>query len=360
MSKSSLYDVLPSDRSVRLLHLHPGHDDELLSCSLQVYDDYATVPQYHALSYCWGDPNLRADLVCNGRMHAVPSSLYAALCQLRTKQCLKVWADAICIDQDNVPERNQQVSIMANIYGHASSVFIWIPPEGVRPGEVIPMIRALAGRIHETCGGEDSLDRWLRLVPFDDDKGSWLSNAYAISPTDFPVAAWRSLWQFYQAPWFFRVWVIQEVRQGPDVSLLCGSSEIEWNLVALTASWIWFMTTQDSTFHWKREFFPLYDGFVNANLMWDQTLSTRREAPFLSVLHLTRAFQSTDPRDKVFAMLHHRIIREVSDEHGVIMERILHPQPDIVSREWFLGKILTCHVTNLAFPGNRYSSWLTG
>ncbi|KAF1844477.1 uncharacterized protein K460DRAFT_282392 [Cucurbitaria berberidis CBS 394.84] len=276
MSQSSLYTTLPSTKSIRLLRLHPGAEDETVSCSLELIEDFRSSPQYHALSYCWGDENDLTELSCNGEASAVINNLYAALHRLRQrKQSTLVWADAICINQESIFERNQQVSIMNKIYFHAS--------------------RASYG-----------------LVP-------------AMRTTDFTHAEWQSFYDFYQADWFFRVWVVQEVLQISDVCLLCSKFEIEWNFIALSASWAWLGAIQDYSTHFKKEYFPSYNGFINANFMWDQTLATRRQAPFLALLHLSRPFQSTDPRDKVFAMLHHCINQNVISERGQLIETRLYP-----------------------------------
>jgi hypothetical protein len=101
MCTSGLYTALPSERSIRLLQLHPSsQNDEPLSCFLHVYEDYRDLPPYLALSYCWGDPTLRCDMVCNDQTHAITETLHAALRQLRAKGqgCYTVWADAVCID----------------------------------------------------------------------------------------------------------------------------------------------------------------------------------------------------------------------------------------------------------------------
>lgn len=40
----------------------------------------------------------------------------------------KLWADAICINQDDFTERAQQVTTMPLIYQHAKRVVIWLGP----------------------------------------------------------------------------------------------------------------------------------------------------------------------------------------------------------------------------------------
>ena len=40
-----------------------------------------------------------------------------------------LWIDAICVDQNNIPERGHQVVRMAAIYPQASRVVVWLGPE---------------------------------------------------------------------------------------------------------------------------------------------------------------------------------------------------------------------------------------
>ena len=40
-----------------------------------------------------------------------------------------VWIDAICIDQSSIPERNQQVTHMGEIYTKARRVAVWLGEE---------------------------------------------------------------------------------------------------------------------------------------------------------------------------------------------------------------------------------------
>lgn len=37
-----------------------------------------------------------------------------------------IWVDAICINQENLQERGQQVQLMANIYSKAARVLVWL------------------------------------------------------------------------------------------------------------------------------------------------------------------------------------------------------------------------------------------
>jgi hypothetical protein len=37
-----------------------------------------------------------------------------------------LWVDAICINQDDIEERNRQVKLMAFIYSRALAVLVWL------------------------------------------------------------------------------------------------------------------------------------------------------------------------------------------------------------------------------------------
>ncbi|KAK6432847.1 hypothetical protein LTR95_010980 [Oleoguttula sp. CCFEE 5521] len=65
-------------------------------------------PHYECISYCWGDPENTEMVIFQG------------------KPGIWLWADAPCIDQNDMNERNRQVQLMARIYTDASSVRAWI------------------------------------------------------------------------------------------------------------------------------------------------------------------------------------------------------------------------------------------
>jgi hypothetical protein len=319
MSRTSFYTTLPSARSIRLLRVGPGTNSEIVFCSLEIVEDLQdSAPLYYALSYCWGDEEKRVEVVCDGEALPITKNLHYALIRLRREyHPVLLWADAICIDQYNVSERNQQVSFMDWIYRCAYRVYIWIGPSDQHTGKTISIIREIARRIHNNSNSGLKLSSWMSVLSDASHKGEKISTAYPIKATAIAKADWEYFWKFYQAPWFFRVWVIQEVRQTADVRLLCGDFEIEWNFVGLSAMWVWLGATQDSSMDWKHDCFPSFSGFKNASLMWDKLFSTRRDAPFLALLHSARPFKSTDPRDKIFALLHHNVYLY---EHGKMIE----------------------------------------
>ena len=113
--------------SFRLLTLQPrGSADEVI-CTLS-HDTWEDGTRYEALSYVWGYPTLnRRTISLNGRPFSITESLYTALRDLRIwREPRIIWADAICINQDDDVERAEQVRYMGEIYENAERVIVWL------------------------------------------------------------------------------------------------------------------------------------------------------------------------------------------------------------------------------------------
>jgi hypothetical protein len=105
-------------KEIRLLKTISGLKDGPLRCFLEVIslDDNA---QYTALSYCWGDSNDRVNIMVNGQKISVTKNLENALSRIwNVDQNTVVWADAICINQQDVDEKSVQVGMMGDIYSN--------------------------------------------------------------------------------------------------------------------------------------------------------------------------------------------------------------------------------------------------
>lgn len=131
-------DLEDSKQEIRLTRMLPALDlddpihVELFTVSL--LDE----PHYEAISYAWGNCNDTVDISLQVarptssdglRVFKVPitASLWRALRRLRLKeQPRTLWADALCIDQKNIEEKNKQVPMMGEIYGAADRVNVWL------------------------------------------------------------------------------------------------------------------------------------------------------------------------------------------------------------------------------------------
>lgn len=104
------YPALNSLDSIRLLTLQPGLPGSKIHCDVEertllecndIYENYT------ALSYVWGAATETKPIVVNGHSFEATINLVAALDDHRDeRRPLRLWVDAICIDQSNTQERN--------------------------------------------------------------------------------------------------------------------------------------------------------------------------------------------------------------------------------------------------------------
>jgi hypothetical protein len=111
----------------RLLKVCPDASaNGLVQCDL--WHD-VTNTTYTCLSYVWGPDGDYQEILVNGKMFQCRRNLWEFLNVARTKYAAPpevFWIDAICIDQTNISERNQQVAQMGDIYSSATTVLIWL------------------------------------------------------------------------------------------------------------------------------------------------------------------------------------------------------------------------------------------
>jgi hypothetical protein len=257
---------------------------ELCYVSLNDYPYF----EYDALSYTWGNPVLESQrnesalvdclpqsfittpiqengpnvetrqsilstIWVNGQQHEVTENLFSALGRLRQidrKHFL--WVDAICINQEDLRERTDQVKLMGDIYRNAKEVLIWLGDEnGTTDSE---MAMDLLEHLWTSFGDfvEDDLDEgvqevWNQLETdldamerpgakrFEDTLGivtkfaqvqtAWINNIDFFSLTvRCDQRAWDSVARLLTRSWFWRVWTFQA-----EVStVLVGTKSISW------------------------------------------------------------------------------------------------------------------------------------
>ncbi|KUJ08711.1 HET-domain-containing protein, partial [Mollisia scopiformis] len=110
----------------RLLKILPGLEHAVIKCELEVVD-LESRPRFEALSYVWGNPNPPNTIECNNQPHSVTPNLALAIRRLRMPDGTRVvWIDAICVNQEDLNERSQQVQLMREIYSQAWRVVVWL------------------------------------------------------------------------------------------------------------------------------------------------------------------------------------------------------------------------------------------
>lgn len=144
------YSPLPSEKFIRLLELYPGDADDNINCTLR-QTELENAPKYEAISYAWGDPANKIDVICDGKIIMVTQNLKAALLRFKLKDRSRiVWADAICINQNDNVEKGSQVKLMKGIYGNATRVCVWLGYATVQMEPIFELIDKIVSNASPT------------------------------------------------------------------------------------------------------------------------------------------------------------------------------------------------------------------
>jgi hypothetical protein len=100
--------------------------------------------EYNALSYTWGSPDIMKNISIDGQTCPVRENLWSALYNLRLKdKCLVMWIDALCINQNDIMERNHQVAQMDIVFRYAKCVLVWLGQEGVEDAHALRSLKKI-------------------------------------------------------------------------------------------------------------------------------------------------------------------------------------------------------------------------
>ncbi|KAJ3533159.1 hypothetical protein NM208_g4422 [Fusarium decemcellulare] len=296
MTEKYNYHQLKDAKEVRVLQLAAGTDE--IHFTLQTVN-LDTAPKYEAISYCWGGQEKTKIVYCEGKTLQITNSLFTALRQLRQSDGPRaLWADAVCINQDDNDEKSSQVKLMSDIYYKASQILIWL-------GEDTTGLAGVKG----------SIDEALNLLPPTAYEGEELlknSREYFARPTEL-YTEWTSISSLLDRPWFGRKWIIQEVVMAPaEVKrlMICGDIELSWPKVADIAyrrgayGVDWPGTGLPIPNYKAPSLDTMSDNDFKAFMM--MVIEHYRHHDRLTLLDLfmaTSSFCCKDPRDHVYALL---------------------------------------------------------
>jgi hypothetical protein len=167
--------------------------------------------EYEALSWCWGRTiSDYAVVVTKGTENykmRIRKDLALALSYLRhMDKARTLWIDAICINQENSVERNQQVQMMSRIYTRADNVCIWLGEQDDESEVAFKFIK----------------EELTHLKDFD-----------SISSNKEYSYKWQALMVLMQREWFSRRWVVQEVSLANKADIWCGPDSMPWKEFAV-------------------------------------------------------------------------------------------------------------------------------
>ncbi len=142
------FEPLRQPLETRILHLYAGTPTDPLTGHLEC-TSIDQAPSYEALSYEWACPEKTKQIILqNDSVLLITESLHNALRDLRYQDENRlIWADAICINQEDVSELSAQVAIMGQIYRRASQVVTYIGPEQDDSSEAIAFAQELDNNV---------------------------------------------------------------------------------------------------------------------------------------------------------------------------------------------------------------------
>jgi hypothetical protein len=278
--------LIDSSSEIRLVNLLPGHETDPIRITI-THAMLGSGVSYDALSYTWGDPNVTTTISVDDLPFKITLNLESALCHLRLHSEPRIiWIDAICIQQTDVEERDQQVRRMGSIYANSNEVLVWLGPAADDSELALDII------------GEDFCEKIIQQEIIEGSD----------TPPERELVTTRSLnavVKLFDRPWWRRGWIIQEVTSRDNVVLYCGHVKVSWRVILPTLesfdrrSWVDGRSkiktrSKANDTYWdalKRSFTPpryLFQPVGNGIEFW------------LSVL---RKFNTTDPKDKFWIAL---------------------------------------------------------
>ncbi|KAK3366738.1 heterokaryon incompatibility protein [Lasiosphaeria ovina] len=202
---------------------------------------------YVAMSYCWGPPEPTAEIIVNGWVVKVRANLEAGLRQFREMEYFRgggnIWVDSLCINQTDRAEKVAQVQMMASIYQYAGNILVWLGPEGNRSDDAITLLENTGTDFRaeyvEAFDGSDPViaTTWrtmahLRMeTSYDELKKNLELAQHVMGPSTLDDAA-VGLYDFFNRPYWRRLWIIQELCMGRGgMPIVCGSRVTQWRYI---------------------------------------------------------------------------------------------------------------------------------
>ncbi|KAK4216724.1 heterokaryon incompatibility protein-domain-containing protein [Rhypophila decipiens] len=277
-------------------------------------------PSYEAVSYVWGDPRQRCDLTISGATLSVTANLHGALTVFRHRQRRRrLWADALCINQDNVPERTAQVELMGSIFKGATRVLAWLGWEEGAEGRqhTLDAIRFIRSFMRDP---ETGLREARILLLHHDVSVTGPSSRLAVLASEderrqFEDQAqrWEAVKLFFDTKYFHRAWIVQEVGLAREAIMYAAPKppdhdsdydlvldSVEWQLVGQFVKFMDYrgasLVTHLGLMSWVAH---------HVLMVWETLEDGSPKCDFLTSMHWVRILGVTDARDRVYSLLGH-------------------------------------------------------
>ncbi|TDZ30372.1 Heterokaryon incompatibility protein 6, OR allele [Colletotrichum spinosum] len=279
--KDTVYRATPLQRNqFRVLHVQPAPSVAyplVARLSVESFDrDGRPSVAYEALSYTWGDASEKAVVFVDEHEVTVTRSLELALRSLRGRErAVVIWADGICINQQDLVEKSIQVPYMGQLYRKANIVRIWL-------GEAGAATEAAMGLVNRCAAARTEEELWQNVVA--DRRGGVEGVTEMLG---------RRYWT--------RVWVFQEVRVASRATVHCGAFSAPWETFVKIDEVLDRLHARHAAEEKIPEVYELYRAFGRI-VQFTHNLGQSLGGAAVAV-NMTSRFQAGDPRDKLFALI---------------------------------------------------------
>jgi hypothetical protein len=293
---SGAHPPLPSPTSIRVLRFEVLSDsDDILGHFTTIDLDDSNHPKYEALSYAWGESKLVTWITFEDLEMTIDinQNLREGLKRLhRDGQTTLIWIDAICIDQRNVEERNQQVRLMGRVYAEATQVKIWLGPGDDQVMlAAFDLLKGCANLLSDESDGKETFEKMCD-IPLSNLPEEMAVSMAKLRPdrkvTDALVTS------VFRRSWFERRWVIQEVWLGRQHLVLASTDAvIGYDVLCRGAFW------------YQRVDIDSFDTLYVVEVFCLRPFEERRLRKKIPLQSFSRfeSFKASEPRDYVYALL---------------------------------------------------------
>lgn len=236
----------------------------------------------------WGDEAAKEKIFLNGAEFHIRRNLWDAFYYLRTlDNQILLWVDAICIDQQNIPERNKQLAMMKWIYFRADTVVIWLGKKYLKYEQHAQTQngRSLITQIMD----QEELHVSETVLQTTADSGEHtelLDQQIAKQCVANASNEEREMFEELCADGYWdRLWIMQEIGRARQKEVCFGNSRMDWNA---------FITS--ATLHKSR-----CEGPLRLNRLLQEKYSGSHN--FRKLLYDHREALCEQPRDKIYGLV---------------------------------------------------------
>ena len=299
----------------------PGNGSERIRCDI-IHPPETQGLKYECISYRAGDPKDILEIEVNGHSFNAFASLGAALRKLRLPDRSRIlWADQICINQNEVLERNNQVLKMRTFYENAECVLVWLG--ALMAGDVafdaLQILRAEYD--NKLSNYTRNLQKSYKVMPLDiisiqRSIAEGVLNEMLSDDQNSPklVPKYEALGNLFRSELWTRLWIWQEIVVARSVCLEWDTHSIDFDDLLVVGR----ILMRLDEIEWAQPMpkillyligSPPVPNMSPSRLVDILVLHRRRHnwqqrkaLHLIDLLDSARPAGSTDPRDKVFAL----------------------------------------------------------